>query len=85
MLEAMANALYIIVSDVGVISEVVNKETTTLLPTIKVDTPLEIQHIIEATIDSIQDKNFKIVDLKYNFSNDLIQKRIFGILEGINF
>ena len=55
------------------------------MQTIKVDTPLEIQNIIEATIDSIQDKNFKIVDLKYNFSNDLIQKRIFGILEGINF
>ena len=40
MLEAMANALYIIVSDVGVVSEVVNKETTTLLPNIKIDTSI---------------------------------------------
>lgn len=83
MLEAMANGLYIIVSDVGVISEVVNKETSRLLTKIDDETEKEIENIILESSNCLDKLDFKIDSLAKYYSNRQIQIEIFKIIKKI--
>lgn len=80
MLEAMANALYIIVSDVGVVSEVVNDDTSHLLHSINEKTKFEIEEILLTTTSKIENIDYKVEKLRTLFSNEKIQEEIFNLL-----
>lgn len=81
MLEAMANGAYIIVSDVGVISEVINKNTTKLLSEINNNTPMLIKNEILDTSNKLGELEFKIEELKRKYSNEKIQAEIFEVIK----
>lgn len=81
MLEAMANGAYIIVSDVGVISEVINKNTTKLLLEINNNTPMLIKNEILDTSNKLGELEFKIEELKRKYSNEKIQAEIFEVIK----
>lgn len=83
MLEAMANGAYIIVSDVGVISEVINKNTTKLLLEINNNTPMLIKNEILDTSNKLGELEFKIEELNRKYSNEKIQDEIFEVLKKV--
>ena len=79
MLEAMASGVYIIATDVGVISEVVDKNAGYLLGTVNKETSVLIENIIH---------NYKFNYMKFareniwnEFLNIKIQKKIFNLLK----
>lgn len=79
MLEAMASGCYIIVSDVGVISEVVNLETTTLLSTDELNSK-DISRTILQVLPSLSELDYHVDLMKNNFDNKQVQKRIFNVI-----
>ena len=81
MLEAMANGVYIIVSDVGVISEVINENTTKLLLKINNNTAMLIRNVILDTSNKLGELEFKIEELKRKYSNEKIQAEIFEVIK----
>ena len=81
MLEAMANGMYIIATDVGVISEVVDSNVSTLLKPSFNDLSIKIQDIILQTSATIKINDFNIDKMKGEYSNKSIQKSIFKVLE----
>ena len=83
MLEAMANGAYIIVSDVGVISEFINKNTTKLLSEINNNTPMLIKNEILDTSNKLGELEFKIEELKRKYSNEKIQAEIFEVMKKV--
>lgn len=83
MLEAMANGVYIIVSDVGVISEVINKNTSKLLSEINNNTAILIENEILDTSNKLGELEFKIEELKRKYSNEKIQAEIFEIIKKV--
>lgn len=78
MLEAIANGVYIIVSDVGVINEVINKETTLLLRTIE---PSIIINELKEKSKVLSSLNYNVEYYKLNFSNINVLKRLISIIE----
>ncbi|QLB17523.1 glycosyl transferase [Mannheimia varigena] len=78
MLEAIANGLYIIVSDVGVISEVVNKETTSLLSSID---SYMLANIIEEKSKILNELNYNIIYYKSNYKNSNILEHLVNTVE----
>lgn len=79
MLEAMASGVYVIATDVGVISEVVDKNAGYLLGTVNKETSVLIENIIH---------NYKFNYMKFareniwnEFLNIKIQKKIFNLLK----
>ena len=81
MLEAMASGVYIIATDVGVISEVVDSNVSTLLKPSFNDLSIKIQDIILQTSATIKINDFNIDKMKGEYSNKSIQKSIFRVLE----
>lgn len=81
MLEAMASGIYIIATDVGVISEVVDSNVSTLLKPSFNDLSIKIQDIILQTSATIKINDFNIDKMKGEYSNKSIQKSIFRVLE----
>lgn len=77
MLEAMANGAYIIVSDVGVIKEVLAPETSSLL---RERERQEIVDIIMEKRDTLGQLDYQIEKLKSQYSNREIQKQILAII-----
>ncbi|HEL9630995.1 TPA: glycosyltransferase, partial [Streptococcus suis] len=73
MLEAMAAGNYIIINDVGVVSEVVNKETSTISPSL---TAKEIIKILKQKNQELEQLDFNIEHLKSNYQNKKIQEKI---------
>ncbi|MGQ7379162.1 glycosyltransferase family 4 protein [Streptococcus suis] len=73
MLEAMAAGNYIIINDVGVISEVVNEATSTLL---SLPTTQEIIKILKQKDLELEQLDFNIKYLKSNYLNKMIQEKI---------
>ncbi|WP_278650401.1 glycosyltransferase family 4 protein [Rodentibacter pneumotropicus] len=78
MLEAIANGLYIIVSNVGVISEVANQSTTTLLDIIDVD---NIISIIREKAKILNNLNYNVMYYKENYLNKKILDSLVSIVE----
>ncbi|HGR7234170.1 TPA: glycosyltransferase family 4 protein, partial [Streptococcus pneumoniae] len=83
MLEAMANGLYIIVSDVGVVSEVINKETASLIEMINEETADSIIEIIDQTSNKLNELDFNVSKYKQELLNENIQASIYQQLERI--
>ncbi|MDY4280000.1 MAG: glycosyltransferase family 4 protein [[Pasteurella] mairii] len=78
MLEAIANGLYIIVSNVGVISEVTNQSTTTLLDKIETD---NIVSIIREKAKILSNLNYNVMYYKKNYLNEKILDSLISIVE----
>ena len=81
MLEAMASGVYIIATDVGVISEVIKEMPSNILKNSNNTLSIEIQNIISQTNVNIDFSDFKMNRIKSEFSNNLIQQSIFKVLE----
>lgn len=81
MLEAMASGVYVIATDVGVISEVINEIPSEILKTSNNKLSVEIQNIISQTNVNIDFSDFKMNQIKSEFSNTRIQQSIFKVLE----
>ncbi|MGQ7373103.1 glycosyltransferase family 4 protein [Streptococcus suis] len=73
MLEAMGAGNYIIINDVGVVSEVVNEPTSTLSSSL---TASEIIKILEQKNQVLGQLDFNIKYLKSNYLNKTIQEKI---------
>lgn len=82
MLEAIVNGCYIIITDVGVVSEVVNTATTSL---IKLEdlSPDKIKEILETTASSLSEREYNIEYFKENYSNKNIQEKIYNVVESV--
>lgn len=83
MLEAMASGVYIIATDVGVISEVINEIPSEILKSSNNMLSSEIQNVILLTNENINFSDFKMNKMKSEFSNNRIQKNIFEVLENV--
>ena len=83
MLEAMANALYIIVSNVGVISEVIEPEASHLLNINNSSNDIQIIEILKSTSVVLENIDFKINEIHEKFSNDKIKAEIFNVLTSL--
>lgn len=81
MLEAMASGLYIITTDVGVISEVTDSNVSTLLKSSTNDLSIKIQDTILQTSATMKINDFNISKMKDEYSNKMIQKSIFKVIE----
>lgn len=81
MLEAMASGCYIIVSDVGVISEVVNPDTTILLSKDDLNSQKISNKILEI-LPKLPKLDYKVGDLKKDFENRQVQSKIFEVIVG---
>ena len=77
----MASGLYIITTDVGVISEVTDSNVSTLLKSSTNDLSIKIQDIILQTSATIKINDFNISKMKDEYSNKMIQKSIFKVIE----
>ncbi|HEM6111333.1 TPA: glycosyltransferase family 4 protein [Streptococcus suis] len=73
MLEAMAAGNYIIINDVGVVSEVVNEATSTISPSL---TAKEIINTLKQKNQELEQLDFNIEHLKSNYQNKNIQEKI---------
>lgn len=83
MLEAMANGLYVIVSDVGVISEVIEPEGSHLLNINDSSNDLQIIEILKDTNVIIENADFKINKIREKYSNEKIKAEIFNVLTSL--
>ena len=83
MLEAMANGLYIIVSNVGVISEVIEPEASHLLNINNSSNDIQIIEILKSTSVVLENIDFKINEIHEKFSNDKIKAEIFNVLTSL--
>lgn len=83
MLEAMASGCYIIVSDVGVISEVVNSDTTTLLSREELNVENVTRAILSA-LPTLEHLDFQVSELRERFENREVQDKIFQVVSGEN-
>lgn len=77
MLEAIAAGAYIIVTDVGVISEVVNEQTTSF---VNAQNSRQIQAVLLEKSSQLPELDYDIKYYKSNFENVCIQERIIDIL-----
>ena len=73
MLEAMASGLYIITTDVTNVSTLLKSSTN--------DLSIKIQDIILQTSATIKINDFNISKMKDEYSNKMIQKSIFKVIE----
>ena len=80
MLEAMAAANYIIVTDVGVIKNVLDKKNSHLMSSNRIDVS-EILGVINKTKNVLSPTLFDIDRLRKEFDNDSIQERIYQTLK----
>lgn len=81
MLEAMASGCYVIVSDVGVISEVVDNETSSLLD--KDDLSSEaLTETILAVLPTLDQLDYKVDALRERFENRKVQDKILNVIVG---
>lgn len=83
MLEAMANGLYIIVSNVGVISEVIEPEASHLLNINHSSNDIQIIEIFKSTSVVLENIDFKINEIHEKFSNEKIKAEIFNVLTSL--
>ena len=83
MLEAMANGLYIIVSNVGVISEVIEPEASHLLNINNSENDIQIIEILKNTSLVLENTDFKINEIREKFSNEKIKAEIFCVLTSV--
>ena len=83
MLEAMANGLYIIVSNVGVISEVIEPEASHLLNINNSSNDIQIIEILKSTSVVLENTDFKINKIREKFSNEKIKAEIFNVLTSL--
>ena len=83
MLEAMANGLYIIVSNVGVISEVIEPEASHLLNINNSENDIQIIEILKNTSLVLENTDFKINEIREKFSNEKIKAEIFCVLTSL--
>ena len=83
MLEAMANGLYIIVSNVGVISEVIEPEASHLLNINNSSNDIQIIEILKSTSVVLENTDFKINKIREKFSNEKIKDEIFNVLTSL--
>lgn len=79
MLEAMGNAMYIIVTDVGVISEVILPETSTLVKLNDVASIIEALKYYQA--HRFQFEQFSIDQLKQRYHKESILQRIYDVMK----
>ncbi|MGX7076909.1 glycosyltransferase family 4 protein [Globicatella sanguinis] len=80
LLEAMASGLYVLINDRGVISEVLNEQTSTLINHLSIE---KIASVIKANKNLEYDK-FNIEELKIKFDFENVQASILDVmLEGI--
>ena len=83
MLEAMANGLYIIVSNVGVISEVIEPEASHLLNINNSSNDIQIIKILKSTSVVLENIDFKTNEIHEKFSNEKIKAEIFNVLTSL--
>ena len=83
MLEAMANGLYIIVSNVGVISEVIDPEASHLLNINNSSNDIQIIEILKSTSVVLENIDFKTNEIHEKFSNEKIKAEIFNVLTSL--
>ena len=83
MLEAMANGLYIIVSNVGVISEVIEPEASHLLNINHSSNDIQIIKILKSTSVVLENIDFKTNEIHEKFSNEKIKAEIFNVLTSL--
>lgn len=83
MLEAMANGLYIIVSNVGVISEVIEPEASHLLNINHSSNDIQIIEILKSTSVVLENIDFKTNEIHEKFSNEKIKAEIFNVLTSL--
>mgnify|MGYP001013771358 CR=1 FL=1 len=83
MLEAMANGLYIIVSNVGVISEVIVPEASHLLNINNSSNDIQIIKILKSTSVVLENIDFKTNEIHEKFSNEKIKAEIFNVLTSL--
>ena len=83
MLEAMASGLYIIVTDVGVISEVIEPEASYLLNINNSENDIQITDILKNTSLVLENTDFKINEIHEKFSNEKIKAEIFNVLTSL--
>ena len=83
MLEAMANGLYIIVSNVGVISEVIESEASHLLNINNSSNDIQIIEILKSTSVVLENIDFKTNEIHEKFSNEKIKAEIFNVLTSL--
>lgn len=83
MLEAMANGVYIIVSNVGVISEVIEPEASYLLNISNSSNDIQIIEILKNTSLVLENIDFKINEIREKFSNEKIKAEIFCVLTSL--
>lgn len=79
MLEAIASGSYIIISDVGVISEYINKKTSILLDKNELNGNF-IASLLDEKYYNFQNLDYNISYYKNNFTNKKIQKKIIRII-----
>ncbi|MCO4525541.1 N,N'-diacetylbacillosaminyl-diphospho-undecaprenol alpha-1,3-N-acetylgalactosaminyltransferase [Streptococcus infantarius subsp. infantarius] len=83
MLEAMASGCYIIVSDVGVINEVINPESTTLISKDNLNSKYISNAILEV-LPKLPKLNYRVNELQKDFENQQVQARIYNLIfEGL--